>query len=181
MKVKSVYRHLFRSIIHFSRSKYCRNLTTHSCSWAVHTPPQVSPHIAFLFSQREWVAAKSSVQNAALVFHWSDWLTQMQRQLTYLLWCNLPKALQNIIFFNWRIIALQCYVGFCCTTTRISHNCVYIYVCVYIYISPLSCSSLHPHPTPLGHHRYHILIHIYRIQKNSTDEPIYRGKIEMQM
>ena len=24
--------------------------------------------------------------------------------------------------FNWRIITLQSYVGFCCTTTRISHN-----------------------------------------------------------
>ena len=30
------------------------------------------------------------------------------------------------IFFNWRKIALQCCVGFCCTITRISHSCIYI-------------------------------------------------------
>ena len=35
------------------------------------------------------------------------------------------------LFYNWRIIALLCGVGFCCTTTQISHNYI------YIYISPL--------------------------------------------
>ena len=58
---------------------------------------------------------------------------------------------------------------------------IIVCVCIYIYISPLSCSSLHPHPTPLGLHKYRILTHIYGIQKNSTDEPIYREKMEVQM
>ena len=28
--------------------------------------------------------------------------------------------------------------------------------------------------------KYHMLMHIYRIQKNGTDEPIYRAGIDMQ-
>ena len=48
-------------------------------------------------------------------------------------------SLSFFFFFDWRIIALQCGVGFCHTT--IGHT------------FPPSWASLHPHPTPLGHHR----------------------------
>ena len=55
----------------------------------------------------------------------------------------LPLFLKKILFylFNWRIIALQCCVGFCLTTTQISHKCTY---------TP-SLLNLHPtsHPIPL--------------------------------
>ena len=58
---------------------------------------------------------------------------------------NLKK--QRNSFFNWRIIALQCWVDFFCITMRISHN--------YLYIYPPSLASFlpTPHPTHLGHHR----------------------------
>ena len=51
-----------------------------------------------------------------------------------------------LFFFNWRIIVLQCYVGFFCTTW-ISYKCLYIYihtrvcVCVCIYIYVLCCAE----------------------------------------
>ena len=55
----------------------------------------------------------------------------------------------NLFIFNWRIIALQCCVGFCHTSTWISHR--------YTYIPSLlklpSNSHLPPHLTPLGCHR----------------------------
>ena len=58
------------------------------------------------------------------------------------------------------MVALQCCVGFCYTTTWITHNFIYIYIerghiCICIYthkISPLS-SPLPSPITTLGHHR----------------------------
>ena len=32
----------------------------------------------------------------------------------------------SMYFFNWRIIALQCFVAFCHTTMRISRDYIYI-------------------------------------------------------
>ena len=36
------------------------------------------------------------------------------------------KFFQNLLIFNWRIIALECCVGFCHTSTRISHRHTYV-------------------------------------------------------
>ena len=53
----------------------------------------------------------------------------------------MGKSGKKEFFFNWRKIALQCYVGFCHTTMQISHN--------YTYITCLPS----PPSFPLGHHR----------------------------
>ena len=47
------------------------------------------------------------------------------------------------LFFNWRIIALQCWVGFCLTATRISHNYMFEYIPTLLNLPPTT-----PHPTP---------------------------------
>ena len=48
------------------------------------------------------------------------------------------------LFFNWRKIVLQYYLGFCHTTIQISYN--------YMYISSL-LNPPSPHPTSLVNHR----------------------------
>ena len=49
-------------------------------------------------------------------------LWQIREHVPHYFFSNFLK----IFIFNWRIIALQCYVGFCCTTTWISHKYTYI-------------------------------------------------------
>ena len=51
---------------------------------------------------------------------------------------------KKLIFFNWRLITLQCYSGFHHTLTWISHGCT----CV---LHPESPSHLPPYPIPQGH------------------------------
>ena len=48
--------------------------------------------------------------------------------------------------FNWRIIALQCYVCFCRITTHISHNYIYMCVCVCVCVCVCILSLLSGHP-----------------------------------
>ena len=64
------------------------------------------------------------------------------------------KIIKHPLFFNWRIIALQCCIGFCHTITPISHNYIYIYTHIYIhththiYISSHLPPNLPPIPPP---------------------------------
>ena len=50
----------------------------------------------------------------------------------------------KLIYFNWRLITLQYFSGFCHTLTWISHGCT----CV---LHPEPHSHLPPHPIPQGH------------------------------
>ena len=55
--------------------------------------------------------------------------------------CTTFNFLNYYKHFNWRIISLQHYVGFCCITTWNSLNCIYMCMCIYIYI--YMCAYMH--------------------------------------
>ena len=46
-----------------------------------------------------------------------------------------------LLFFNWRIIVLQCCIGFC-YTTWINHNYIFVYIYIYTHILTPSSSFL---------------------------------------
>ena len=53
---------------------------------------------------------------------------------------------KNLFIFNWRIIALQCYIGFCHTSTRINHR--YTHVPSLLNLPPTSHLIHNPPPPP---------------------------------
>ena len=57
-----------------------------------------------------------------------------------LFFLNFLQGEKNIYFFNWRIIALQCYVGFCHTAVWFSHK--YTYVPSLLNLFPILLSHL---------------------------------------
>ena len=71
--------------------------------------------------------------------------------------------IHHFFFFNWRETALQCFIGFCHTTTQISHN----YACITSRLPPScpsrssqstqlssSCSRATPHQLSVSHVLY---------------------------
>ena len=74
-------------------------------------------------------------------FYWSDQTSNLFYWIVLLL---LLFYFLKFIYFNWRLITLQYFSGFCHTLTWISHG----FTCVP---DPEPLSHLPPHPIPLGH------------------------------
>ena len=62
----------------------------------------------------------------------------------FLISLYLRIFIENWIFKNWKIIALQCCAGFCHTTMQTSYKCIYIYIPFPLIPPPTT-----PHPNPL--------------------------------
>ena len=74
------------------------------------------------------------------------------------IFCTFLLFLIFLNFIYWSIIALQCDVGLCCTSTQTIYIYIYIYIYMYVclcvcmymyirmYISPLSWDFLIPSP-----------------------------------
>ena len=56
----------------------------------------------------------------------------------------------GVFIFNWRIIASQCYIGFCCTTMWVSYKHIHIPSLWSLPPSPPSCPLGHPQSTELS-------------------------------
>ena len=87
----------------------------------------VTGHVHFVHEKREWSRAG---------FFWMLWVFQVLG--TLICWLDF---LNELIYFNWRLIILQYCGGFCHTLTWISHGCS----CV---LHPEPFSNLPPHPIP---------------------------------
>ena len=80
-----------------------------------------------------------------------------------------------LLFFNWRKITLQCCVGFCYTTTQISHNYTYITSLLSLPPLPPSHPSRSSQSTQLGSLCYiatsHQLPILYMVIPNTGIQP----------
>ena len=85
-------------------------------------------------TELNWTAAESDLNGSELTVypHWPGFFS-----------FPLSFYLKNLFIFNWRIIALQSHVGFCHTTTWISHRYTYVPCLLNLLPTPSHPSSCH--------------------------------------
>ena len=100
--------------------------------WQVDSLPLCHVRRAFGNDRYHW-CAHSFVNLMDKKLEWISSIIYLPFLFLFFLWCIIWSCplfffmiLKNLFIFNWRIIALKCWLGFCLTSSWISHRYTYV-------------------------------------------------------